>query len=57
VLVVILELPLKFLGLASGNDCINALGPFGGKLWTVLGTRLDNGGVDDPWQHSSMEES
>ena len=51
VVVVILELPLKFLGPA--HDSINALGPFGGDLWiglgaTVFGLRLDNGGVDGP---------
>ena len=49
VLVVIRELPLKFPG--PRHDRINALGPFGGDLWTGLGAtqfrlRLDNGGVD-----------
>ena len=51
VIVVVLELPLKFLG--PGHDSINALGPLGGDLWIGLGAaafglRLDNGGVDGP---------
>jgi hypothetical protein len=50
VLVVVVELPLKFLG--PGLDSI-ALGPFGGDLWTGLGAtqfglRLNNGSVDGP---------
>ena len=49
--VVVLELPLEFLG--PGNDSINALGPFGGDLYTgfgatQLGLRLDNGSVNGP---------
>jgi hypothetical protein len=49
--VVVLELPLEFLG--PGHDSINALRPFGGDLCTgfgatQLGLRLDNGGVNGP---------
>lgn len=45
------ELPPEFLG--PGHDSINALGPFGGDLWTGFGAtpfglRLDNGGVNGP---------
>jgi len=51
VLIVGLELPLKFLG--PSHDCINALGPISGDWWTGLGDtqfglRFDNGGIDGP---------